>query len=126
MFNKNLLNKTGQAWKFYISCPLFIAGGILFKYGETGHPFFGLVPLLVCLIGIGIALFGLAFPWIYIRCPICRVHWMRLKVRAGHPDSSDPGLFGLIKCQKCGFDGTAPLNSQLPTHSNFPEKQKQN
>ena len=115
MFDKSIINKSGQMWKAVLSFIVLICGAITMRYGFS-HGYLS-IPIVS---GFALMAFSLVFPCIAIRCSLCGARWVWLAFSGQNSNHWLFWLFAQSECPVCKGAARPPNpvdNSALPPHS---------
>jgi len=112
MFDKSIINKTGQMWKFYLWFLASLIGGIsifaMVKLIDSLPMSYGITLFLVAIVS---ELAGMTFAILAIRCPKCKMRWFWHAIRREHFNGWLVWLLTQNECPSCGNKG---VSSDLP------------
>lgn len=101
-----LLTATGQLWKLGSAGVSLIVGNLLLWLHVSVVPRGGL-GMMLSVAGSGLALLGLAFCCVAVRCPRCGARWVWWAVSRQSLNEGWRWLTRLRRCPNCGYTPTA-------------------
>lgn len=106
---KWIVTTTGQTSKLFVGVGLLAVGGLLNLWAVfySGSDSFSASALLaqIQLPSALVALAGLAFVCVSVKCPNCGARWIWMAIRGKLPGHSLSALIDLESCPTCGKSG---------------------
>ncbi|HKK21042.1 MAG TPA: hypothetical protein VJ983_06175 [candidate division Zixibacteria bacterium] len=104
MFDRAIITKTHQWWKFIFGLSGLVVGGMfpLFNFAGMLQWINEDTRMILILVGTAVALISFAFLFLSIRCPDCGARWAWMAARTRSHKEWIVWLFSLQHCPKCG------------------------
>lgn len=94
---------TGQIWKLWVLyVGVFITILLIVASEWTRGSLPAKYDALLMLSGISLGLVSVLFPFVAIKCPVCRAHWFWLAVSKQRTGTGIRWLFAQSACPVCG------------------------
>jgi hypothetical protein len=102
MFRNSVISRTGQTWKVCVAfAAMLVAGGGMVYAQWRIHSLSAEQFLLTMLGSVALAFTGLAFAFLFVRCPRCRARWFWMAVRTQPSATWLTWLTTLPRCPTC-------------------------
>ena len=93
---------SGQSWKLWLMVIGAFAAVVIFMVAESfEHSMSGELNVFLLLLGTASAAGAIAYPLIFIRCPMCKARWFWLAITRERAENWFDWLQGLRDCPKC-------------------------